>query len=95
MSEPITIVVTDPEELVVISAINPPPIFVTFSDVAVADPKVDQARDEAVAAAQVATDKAQEAVDAVAGLDTIIDETVDAAIEAERPNSIINALIFG
>jgi uncharacterized membrane protein len=102
VSEPIKVTVIPQEPPITIN-LNPAPVIkVTLYPVTVAHPSILEAAnqaqssaDNAGASADAAAQAAQAAQDAVAGIGDTVDDAVSAAIEAERPNSIINALIFG
>lgn len=91
MSDTINITVVDDVAYINLTITEQPPINISFSDIAVADPEVALARDAADASAENAINAAAIAAQAV--LDA--QEVVTNATESIAESSIVNALIFG
>jgi hypothetical protein len=102
VSDVISLTVTEDVAIINLEITEQAPVQVNFSQIAVADPAVAQAKLDAEAAKQAA-ETAQAAAEAaatlaqntVANISTVVDTQVAAAMVPVRQEIIINALIFG
>lgn len=97
----IYLTITEQDQTVNLTVTELPPIYVNFYEVALADPRAAEARNEAIEAMDAALE-AKEAAEAAAlaaeqaveGIAEVVEEEVQAQLATET-RSIINALIFG